>query len=99
MFYFKIGEKELKVLFKHEKKEVTHAPKEEGEEPVVQLHPCKTTCKIVDADSVISEAIAACDPRDHFEYAYGRKLSLKRALISAGFGVTERTIVWDAYFG
>jgi len=95
MFHVFAAGKENCVKFKHEY-EMKKIVQKDGVE-VDQKHPRKTSCAIIVGEDTLGEGVAMCDPRDQFEYAKGRKRSLKRALAATGFDRAARKEVWDAF--
>lgn len=95
MFHVFAAEKENCVKFKHEY-ETMHIVQKDGVK-VDQKRPVKTYCSIIAGEDTLGEGVAACDPRDQFEYAKGRKKSLERALAATDFDKESRKKVWDAF--
>lgn len=56
-----------------------------------------TLCRIILPNGKIYTGIARCSKRDNFCKDIGRKVSLTRALKSAGFDKAERRIFWKTY--
>lgn len=48
---------------------------------------------------VLATGVARCSKHDNFNKATGRKLSLTRALNGVEFTKSQRTQVWNQYFG
>ena len=71
-------------------------------------HPFSTTCIVERVKSggvfkddgvVVCNGISLCDNRDQFVKAIGRKIALKRALMSKNdLSKEERTKIWKGYF-
>jgi hypothetical protein len=64
-----------------------------------------TSCSIADFDVAtrrydlnIGGGMSLCNAQDIFSKKRGRKISLSRALLAAGFDKTERALIWQRYF-
>lgn len=96
MFYFTTGETEKKVMFRHDRRARKIRQKAGGR--VIQMHPFKTTCAIIEGGKTLGVGVSKVDSRDRFTYIEGRKRALTKALADAGLSQPERTVVWDRYY-
>lgn len=98
MFFVKIGNKEKRIYFSHDRKEEVLINKS-GEKKKV-IHPYKTKCFITDGKErgkILGVGVSTCSEKDRFNYTTGRKIALRRALNTANFSREERKEVWEKY--
>lgn len=93
MFYAKMDNKEIKVVFQHKTEEREFLNKHG--EIIKQNHPRATECVITDTEgNKLSEGYAICSIEDQFSYVSGRKFSFTRALNGTNFTKEARAKIW-----
>lgn len=91
----KVNEKDYKISFQHN---VRTKKKRMRFTSITKPVSYNTCCIIQDKDGkTISKGCSVVSPKDNYEKSVGRKLTLGRALRSAGFSYEERQAVWEEY--
>lgn len=97
MIYFPISNgKEANARFTHYREMFTYLNKDGVK--TSQARPVATECTILIDGEVVGKGVTRCSPEDQFEYSYGRKLSLERALKDAKVPQEMRNGAWKKYF-
>lgn len=60
--------------------------------------PVETQCFVRVGEELVAAGYASCAPCDNFSRVKGRKISMSRAMLNAGFTKEERSQVWQEYF-
>lgn len=62
------------------------------------LIPVETQCRIFKGEEQIATGFASCSEHDNYSREKGRKVSMSRALMHAGFPKETRQEIWNMYF-
>jgi len=96
MIYFTDNGVEFKIRFRHYLEKFSYIDK--SGKATIQYRPVSSETYIFVDEKIIGKGFAECSKNDRFEYKYGRKLSLQRALNNTPFDSTTRANVWRKYF-
>ena len=69
-------------------------------EVLIKFHhiiPYETQCRIFNGETQIAAGYASCSDEDNFSRETGRKVSMSRALLHAGFPKEVRQEIWNKY--
>ena len=101
MLKVKLGDRELKIYFQHERKMMQHLRNKrafaKGADPDIcrQMTPVSSKCFIKDGEEIIAEGSSHCCPQDQFSYAQGRKEALSDTIENSNFSLPERVAIWN----